>query len=44
MLGTVFEGRYDTRSDGTITPHITGNAYLTGETTLLIEDGDQLPG
>jgi 4-hydroxyproline epimerase len=42
VLGTVFEGRYDPAADGKIIPHITGSAYLTAESTLLIEDDDVL--
>jgi 4-hydroxyproline epimerase len=42
VLGTVFEGRYDAMGDGKIIPHITGSAYLTAETTLLVEEDDIL--
>lgn len=42
ILGTVFEGRYR-RSDGTreeVIPSITGSAYITGESRLLLGEGD----
>src|SRR4029078_10088925 len=44
VLGTVFEGKYDLASEGKIIPPITGTAFLTAETTLLVEDDDSLPG
>jgi 4-hydroxyproline epimerase len=42
ILGTVFEGQYR-RSDGTreeIIPSITGSAYITGESRLLLGESD----
>ncbi|HEY2785256.1 MAG TPA: proline racemase family protein [Fimbriiglobus sp.] len=40
VLGTVFEGRYDAHENGTIIPAITGSAYLTAESVLLVENDD----
>lgn len=39
ILGTVFQGRVEARKDG-IYPSITGNAYVTAETTLILDPSD----
>jgi proline racemase len=44
ILGTRFSGRFawDDRADGIITPSITGCAFVTGESTLLLDEKDPL--
>jgi 4-hydroxyproline epimerase len=42
VRGTVFEGSYARNGDGTVTPTITGAAYLTAEVTLLVDPRDDL--
>lgn len=42
VLGTVFEAAYQPNDDGTVTPTITGSAYVTAELTLLIDPADAL--
>ncbi|MBM3294581.1 MAG: 4-hydroxyproline epimerase [Candidatus Aminicenantes bacterium] len=39
ILGSTFTGRYAMR-DGTIIPSITGTAYVTAESTLILDDAD----
>jgi len=39
IIGSVFSARYETR-DGRILPSITGHAYITGESMLLIDPRD----
>jgi 4-hydroxyproline epimerase len=39
VLGSVFEGSYCVR-DGKIVPRIKGTAYITAETTLLLDSAD----
>jgi len=39
ILGTVFEGTYQ-RLDNALIPSITGTAYITGESRLIISPGD----
>jgi len=39
VIGSVFEGRYEAAEDGII-PTITGRAFLTAETTLLLDPAD----
>lgn len=40
ILGTVFEGRCEPADGGRITPTITGTAFVTAETTLLLDPAD----
>jgi 4-hydroxyproline epimerase len=40
ILGTVFEGSYERAEDKRITPTITGEAYITAETTLIFDPAD----
>jgi 4-hydroxyproline epimerase len=42
VLGTVFEASYQPNHDGTITPTITGTAYVTSELTLIVDPADSL--
>ena len=44
ILGTRFSGRFawEDRKDGIITPTITGRAFVTGESTLLLDETDPL--
>lgn len=42
VLGTLFEGSYASNPNGTITPTIMGSAYITAETTLIVEENDTL--
>ena len=42
VLGTVFEGTYANDGDGTVTPTISGTAYVTAEVTLLVDPRDEL--
>jgi 4-hydroxyproline epimerase len=42
ILGTVFEGAYVPNADGTIAPTISGTAYITAETTLIVDPADEL--
>lgn len=42
ILGTVFEASYATNSDNTVTPTITGSAYVTAEAVLLVDPKDEL--
>jgi len=39
ILGTVFEGSYEMR-DGALIPSITGTAFITAETKLILSPGD----
>jgi 4-hydroxyproline epimerase len=39
ILGTAFTGRYAMR-DGAVIPSITGTAFVTAESTLILDDGD----
>lgn len=39
VIGSVFEGRYEV-ADGGIRPTITGRAYVTGESSLVLQDDD----
>jgi 4-hydroxyproline epimerase len=39
ILGTVFEGSYELR-DGRLIPSITGTAYITAESRLIVSPGD----
>ena len=39
IIGSVFEGRFS-NSQGGVTPVITGRAFLTGETTCLLDEDD----
>jgi proline racemase len=39
ILGSVFEGSYEA-GEGGIIPIITGEAYITAETTLLLDPAD----
>ncbi len=43
VIGSVFEGSYEPLDSGRILPRITGTAYVTGEVTLLGQDGDPFP-
>lgn len=40
VLGTVFEGRYAPADGGNVIPTITGEAFVTGEATLLFDPAD----
>ncbi len=42
IVGSVFEGHYERDANGII-PTIAGTAYITAETTLLLEEGDPFP-
>ncbi|MFI5184863.1 MAG: proline racemase family protein, partial [Vicinamibacteria bacterium] len=42
VLGSVFEGRFTLDADGRILPSITGRAYVTAESTLILDDRDPL--
>jgi 4-hydroxyproline epimerase len=44
VIGTVFEGTFsiDDKRRDYVLPHITGSAYVTGETTLIFDDADPL--
>src|SRR5262245_53079704 len=43
ITGSVFEGRAEPASEpGVVTPSITGTAYVTAETTLLVDPNDPL--
>ncbi len=42
IIGSVFEAHYERDGNGII-PTICGSAYITAETTLLLEDGDPFP-
>ena len=42
IVGSVFEGHYELDANGII-PTISGTAYITAETTLLLEEGDPFP-
>jgi 4-hydroxyproline epimerase len=43
ITGSVFEGRYDQAAEpGVVIPSITGTAYVTAETTLLVDPSDPL--
>lgn len=44
VIGTVFEASYalDAAHPGSVLPHITGSAYITGESTLLFDEADPL--
>jgi 4-hydroxyproline epimerase len=44
ILGTCFEGRIATASDGRIHPIITGRAWITAESTLRFDRGDPFEG
>lgn len=39
IIGSVFEGRYESAADGII-PTITGRAFITAETTLILDPAD----
>ena len=43
ICGTVFEASYTTRTDGTISPTISGTAFITAETTLIVDPSDPFP-
>lgn len=40
IIGSVFEGRVEIASDGSIIPHITGTAHVCAESTLLLDERD----
>ncbi len=40
-VGSVFEARYE-RADGGVIPTITGRAFITGETTVVVDPDDEL--
>lgn len=40
VIGSVFEGSYQWSESGSAIPTITGQAWVTGETTLLLNDSD----
>jgi 4-hydroxyproline epimerase len=40
ILGSVFEGRYEPAADGRIVPTVTGQAWVTAEATLILQDDD----
>ncbi|MCP4902424.1 MAG: hydroxyproline-2-epimerase [bacterium] len=40
IIGSVFEGSYSGNSNGSITPTITGSAYVTAESKLLFDQND----
>lgn len=40
IIGSQFEGRYRVNDDGTITPSITGSAWVTAESTLILDPTD----
>jgi 4-hydroxyproline epimerase len=40
ILNTVFEGRVEDLENGSITPIISGMAYISGEATLILQDQD----
>ena len=44
VIGTVFEASFtvDEKRRDHVLPHITGSAYVTGETTLIFDDADPL--
>ena len=42
ILGSVFEATYELGDGGTIIPTITGSAFLTADTKLLVDDADPL--
>jgi 4-hydroxyproline epimerase len=44
VIGTVFEATFtiDEKRRDHVLPHITGSAYVTGETTLIFDDADPL--
>jgi 4-hydroxyproline epimerase len=44
VIGTVFEASFtvDENSPDRVLPHITGSAYVTGESTLIFDDADPL--
>ena len=43
VIDSVFEGTYESLDGGRILPRITGTAYVTGEVTLIRQDGDPFP-
>ena len=42
VTGSVFEGTYEAAGDGRIIPTVTGTAFVTAETTLLVDPNDPL--
>jgi 4-hydroxyproline epimerase len=40
ILDTVFEGRVEELPDGKVTPHVTGRAWVNGESTYLFDPAD----
>jgi 4-hydroxyproline epimerase len=40
ILNTLFEGRYEALPDGKITPHISGRAWVNGESTYFFDRSD----
>jgi 4-hydroxyproline epimerase len=40
VIGSVFEGTYQSASEGRIKPYITGRAYVTADSELLFDPGD----
>ena len=44
MIGTLFEASFtvDEKSRDRVLPHITGEAYIIGESTLIFDDADPL--
>ncbi len=40
VVGSVFEGRYEPAPGGRVLPHISGEAYVTAEATLLFDPAD----
>lgn len=40
ILGTTFRGRYQLHSNGSLLPELTGRAFLTAESRLLIDESD----
>jgi 4-hydroxyproline epimerase len=43
VVGGRFIGRYERAGDGAIRPRITGRAWVTAETTLMLDPSDPFP-
>lgn len=43
VIGSRFIGTYATGADGAVLPRITGRAFVTAETTLVLDPGDPFP-
>jgi 4-hydroxyproline epimerase len=40
IIGSSFEGRVEVHADGTIIPHVSGEAFITADAKLILDPRD----